>query len=219
MSPEFVIAIDGPAGAGKSTVARKVAGRLDGFRYLDTGAMYRAVTAYLLRHGGLHASPEEMAAAAEGLEWRFERLFVHGEEVTGAIRSPEVTAEVSRISAVSEVRRVMRRKQREFPGKLVAEGRDMGSVVYPNAQVKVYLDATLGERARRRYRQYPDLGVEEYRERIARRDAQDSGREDSPLVQAPEAIEIDTSRLTVEEVVDKIVALALERLDQGGGSA
>jgi cytidylate kinase len=217
MSPEFVVAIDGPAGAGKSTVARRVAERLEGFRYLDTGAMYRAVTAYLLRIDKQDATEEEMAQAAEGLEVFGETLEVHGTDVTGDIRSAEVTADVSRVSAVSPVRRVVQRKQREMTGRLVAEGRDIGSVVFPDAAVKVYLDASLDERAERRQKQFGHFSADEYRTRITRRDSLDSTREDSPLVEADDAVAIDTTDLTIEEVVERIEALVHERLDQGGG--
>lgn len=212
-----MVAIDGPAGAGKSTVARRLAERLEGFRYLDTGAMYRAVTAYLLRVDNLDASEEEMAQAAGGLAMEDERYVVHGEDVSAEIRSAPVTAAVSRVAAVPAVRKVMRGKQRELGGPLVAEGRDMGSVVFPAAAVKIYLDASLVERSRRRHRQFPEHGVEEYRERIAQRDELDSTREDSPLVRAEDALVIDTSRLTIEEVVDKIAALVRQRLLEGDG--
>lgn len=217
MSPEFVVAIDGPAGAGKSTVARQVADRLEGFRYLDTGAMYRAVTAYLLRIDKQDATEDEMARAAEGLEVSGETLIVHGTDVTADLRSVEVTAEVSRVSAVSPVRRVVQRKQREIGGRLVAEGRDIGSVVFPDAEVKVYLDASLDERAERRRKQFGELSTEEYRTRISRRDGLDSSREDSPLVKPADAVAIDTTNLTIAEVVTRIEALVRERLDQGGG--
>jgi len=210
-----VIAIDGPAGAGKSTVAKTVAERLDGFSFLDTGAMYRALTAYLIRIEKLDASEEEMAGAAEGLVLDGDRLFVRGEEVTGLIRGAQVTAEVSRVSAFPLVRRVIQRKQREVKGRVVAEGRDMGSVVFPRAGLKVYLDASLEERARRRNAQYPEISKQEYEERIATRDALDSGREDSPLCQAPDAVRIDTTNLTAAEVVNEILALAKERMNQG----
>jgi cytidylate kinase len=218
MSPEFVVAIDGPAGAGKSTVARRVAERLKGFRYLDTGAMYRAVTAYLLRIDKQDATEEEMARAAEGLEVSGETLVVHDTDVTGDIRSAEVTADVSRVSAVPLVRRVVQRKQREVTGRLVAEGRDIGSVVFPDAAVKVYLDASLEERAERREKQLGHFSADEYRTQITRRDRLDSTREDSPLVQADDAVAIDTTDLTIEEVVTRIEALVRERLDTGGGS-
>lgn len=213
-SSAFVVAIDGPAAAGKSTVARTLAERLDGFRYLDTGAMYRAVTAYLHRVDKKDAPPAEMAAAAEGLVVDGDRLAVHGDDVTDSIRTPAVTADVSRVSAVPGVRRVVQAKQRALKGRLVAEGRDIGSVVFPDAQVKVFLDASLEERARRRCRQYPELTEEEYRDRISRRDELDSTREDSPLVQADGALRIDTSNLTIEEVVGRIMALVDERLQK-----
>jgi cytidylate kinase len=194
-----------------------VADRLEGFRYLDTGAMYRAVTAYLLRIDKQDATEEEMAQAAEGLEASGDTLVVHGTDVTPDLRSPEVTADVSRVSAVPLVRRVVQRKQREIGGRLVAEGRDIGSVVFPDAAVKVYLDAALDVRAERRRRQFGQLSADEYRIRIERRDRLDSTREDSPLVQAGDAVAIDTTDLTIEEVVARIEALVRERLVKGGG--
>jgi len=219
MTEDFVVAIDGPAGAGKSTVARRVAERLEGFRYLDTGAMYRAVTAYLLRFDKGNASEDEMGRVAEGLVLEGERLLVHGVDVTGDIRSAAVTAAVSRVSAVPRVRRVVQGKQRATRGRLVAEGRDIGSVVFPEAAVKVYLDAALDERARRRAKQVPEFSASEYREQIARRDRLDSTRDDSPLVKAEDATLIDTTDLTIEQVVAKVEALVRERLRSGGRSA
>ena len=210
---DFVVAIDGPAGAGKSTVARLVAGRLEGFRYLDTGAMYRAVTAYLLRFDKLDASEEEMAEAAKGLVLERERLILHGEDVTGDIRTVRVTAEVSRVSAFPLVRRVVQAKQREQRGRLVAEGRDIGTVVFPGAALKIYLDASLEERARRRHKELGDFSREEYAEQISRRDELDSTREDSPLMQAEDAVKIDTTNLTIEAVVSSIEALVMERMN------
>ncbi|MCK6461012.1 MAG: (d)CMP kinase [Planctomycetes bacterium] len=217
MSEDFVVAIDGPAGAGKSTVARKVAARLPGFRYLDTGAMYRAVTAYLLRIDKGNASEEEMGRAAEGLVLEGERLLVHGVDVTGDIRSAAVTADVSRVSAVPRVRRVVQGKQRAVKGRLVAEGRDIGSVVFPEAAVKIYLDAALDERARRRHKQVPEFSADEYKGQLARRDRLDSTRDDSPLVKAEDATLIDTTNLTIEQVVGKVEALVRERLGAADG--
>ncbi|MFI5402625.1 MAG: (d)CMP kinase [Planctomycetota bacterium] len=219
MSEDFVVAIDGPAGAGKSTVAKRVAERLEGFRYLDTGAMYRAVTAYVLRFDKRNASEEEMGRVAEGLVLDGDRLSVNGVDVTREIRSAEVTAEVSRVSALPRVRRVVQGKQRAVRGRLVAEGRDIGSVVFPKAQVKVYLDAALDERARRRHKQVPEFSATEYREQIERRDRLDSTRDDSPLRKADDATLIDTTNLTIEQVVAKVEALVRERLGRGGGSA
>ncbi len=219
MSEDFVVAIDGPAGAGKSTVARRVAERLEGFRYLDTGAMYRAVTAYLLRIDKGNASEEEMGRAAEGLSLEGERLLVHGMDVTGDIRSAAVTADVSRVSAVPRVRRAVQGKQRAVRGRLVAEGRDIGSVVFPQAAVKVYLDAALDERARRRHKQVPEFSADEYKGQLERRDRLDSTREDSPLVKAEDALLIDTTNLTIEQVVGRVEALVRERLRRGGRSA
>jgi len=219
MSEDFVVAIDGPAGAGKSTVARRVAARLEGFRYLDTGAMYRAVTAYLLRFDKRNASEDEMGRVAEGLSLDGDRLVVHGEDVTGDIRSAAVTADVSRVSAVPRVRRVVQAKQRATRGRLVAEGRDIGSVVFPDAAVKIYLDAALDERAERRHKQVPEFSAAEYRKQIEKRDRLDSTRDDSPLMQAPDATRIDTTNLTIEQVVAKVEALVRERLRRGGRSA
>ncbi len=212
---DFVVAIDGPAGAGKSTVARQVAGRLEDFRYLDTGAMYRAVTAYLLCFDKLKTSEQEMAEVAEGLVLDGDKLILHGEDVTGDIRTARVTAEVSRVSAFPLVRRVVQAKQREERGRLVAEGRDIGSVVFPDAALKVYLDASLEERARRRHREFGDFSAEEHASQISRRDELDSTRADSPLMQAEDAVRIDTTDLTIEEVVNRIEALARERMVQG----
>jgi len=212
MTEDFVVAVDGPAGAGKSTVARMVAERLEGFRYLDTGAMYRAVTAYLLRFDKLDVSEEEMAETASGLALDGERVIVCDVDVSGELRSSEVTAEVSRVSAFPLVRRVVQATQRAQHGCLVAEGRDMGSVVFPDAAVKVYLDAALEERARRRHEQRPVHSAEDYQERIAKRDELDSSREDSPLVAAEDAIRIDTTNLTIEEVVGRIMELVYERM-------
>ncbi|MEM8884204.1 MAG: (d)CMP kinase [Planctomycetota bacterium] len=211
-SSTFVIAVDGPAGAGKSTVARAAAARLDGFRYLDTGAMYRAVTAYLLQTAPGVDAEEEMTRAAEGLALEGDRYVVHGTDVTDAIRSPETTADVSRVSAVPSVRRVIQAKQRETTGRLIAEGRDIGSVVFPGAALKIYLDASLEQRAQRRHRDYPETAAGDFASTIAKRDDADSSRADSPLVCPDDAVRIDTTKLTIEEVVEHIVALAEERL-------
>jgi cytidylate kinase len=197
-----VVAIDGPAGAGKSTVARALAGAL-GFTYLDSGAMYRAAALMLLRNGG--AASER----ARELEIELgERVIANGEDVTEAIRDPEVTEAASRIATNPQVREALVDKQRALlsRGDWVAEGRDIGTVVAPSAAVKVFLTASAEERARRRA---DELGadLETVKRDQALRDAQDSSREHSPLQPAPDAVELDTSGLTVEQVVERIVDL------------
>jgi cytidylate kinase len=198
----MVVAIDGPAGAGKSTVARAVARAL-GFTYLDSGAMYRAVGLMAHRHGGLPAE------RAEELDIRLgERVLANGEDVTEAIRDPEVSEAASVVATDPDVRKALVRKQRELlsEGDWVAEGRDIGTVVAPDAEVKVYLTASPEERARRRA---AELGadVQHVLRDQALRDAQDMEREHSPLMAAPGAIELDTSGLSVGEVVERIGAL------------
>ena len=198
----MVVAIDGPAGAGKSTVARAAARAL-GFTYMDSGAMYRAVGLMVSRHGG------PAADRAEELEIRIGgRVVANGEDVTEAIRAPEVSEAASRVATDPAVRDALVRKQRELlaEGDWVAEGRDIGSVVAPDAAVKVYLTASAEERARRRAE---ELGtdVETVLRDQALRDAQDMDREHSPLVRAAGATELDTSGLSVDEVVERIVDL------------
>ena len=198
----MVVAIDGPAGAGKSTVARAAARAL-GFTYLDSGAMYRSVGLLTLRHGG--AASEQ----AEGLRIELgDRVIVNGTDVTEAIRTPEVTEAASKVATNPAVRKALARKQRELlaDGDWVAEGRDIGTVVAPDAAVKVFLTAGADERAQRRA---DELGtdVETVRRDQALRDAQDASREHSPLAVAPGAVELDTTGLSVDEVVARIVAL------------
>jgi cytidylate kinase len=199
----MVVAIDGPAGAGKSTVARAAARAL-GFTYLDSGAMYRAVALMTIRHGG---AASEHAERLE-LEMRDGRVIANGEDVTDAIRSPEVSEAASRVATNQNVRAALVQKQRELlsQGDWVAEGRDIGTVVAPDAEVKVFLTASPEERARRRA---VELGadVETVRRDQALRDAQDSSREHSPLLVAPGAVELDTSDLSVDEVVERIAEL------------
>jgi cytidylate kinase len=198
----MVVAIDGPAGAGKSTVARALAREL-GYTYLDSGAMYRTVGLMLLRHGG--AASER----AEELELELgERVIANGEDVTEAIRAPEVSEAASRVATNPKVRAAMVEKQRELlsSGDWVAEGRDIGTVVAPDAVVKVFLTASPEERARRRA---DELGsdVETVLREQALRDAQDSSREHSPLAVAPGAVELDTEGLSVDQVVKQIARL------------
>jgi CMP/dCMP kinase len=202
----MVVAIDGPAGAGKSTVARGAARAL-GFTYLDSGAMYRAVGLMTIRHGGPPAErAEELDIALD------ERVLANGEDVTEAIRTPEASEAASTVATDPRVREALVKKQRELlsSGDWVAEGRDIGTVVAPDAEVKVFLTASPKERARRRA---DELGtdVDTVMRDQALRDAQDMDREHSPLKRAPGAVELDTSGLSVDEVVERVVELVHQR--------
>ena len=198
----MIVAIDGPAGAGKSTVARAAARAL-GFPYLDSGAMYRAAALALLEQGGAASD------VARGLELELgDRVIAGGRDVTEAIRSPEVSEAASRIATNDQVRAALVEKQRALlrSGDWVAEGRDIGTVVAPEAPVKVFLTASPEERARRRAR---ELGadLDTVLRDQALRDAQDESREHSPLRPAPDATELDTTGLTVDQVVERVVEL------------
>ena len=199
----MVIAIDGPAGAGKSTVARAVAAQL-GFAYLDTGAMYRCVALAASRTG----RPPEQVARESRISLSG-RILLDGRDVTEAIRTPEVSQEASRISTDPAVREALVAQQQELlrEGDWVAEGRDIGTVVAPHAGVKVFLTADPEERARRRARElHADESTVLHEQR--RRDEQDATRAVSPLVQAPDAIALDTTGLSLDEVVERVLTLA-----------
>ena len=206
----MIVAIDGPAGAGKSTVARRLAERL-GFRYLDTGAMYRAVTWLAMQRGlplGDGGPLGELASANPVTFDEGGRVSIAGTDVTASIRAARIDRQVPVVARHPEVRLVMRERQRELghQGNVVIEGRDIGTVVAPDAEVKVFLTASPEERARRRA---AELGtdVETVMRDQALRDAQDMDREHSPLKLAPGAVELDTSGLSVDEVVERIVEL------------
>jgi len=205
-----LVAIDGPAGSGKSTVARTVAGRL-GAAYLDTGAMYRSVALAALERGVDPTDGEALAKLAGALDIEVgERVLVDGVDATTAIRGPDVTAVVSAVSAHPPVRAEMVRRQRrwaEAHGGGVLEGRDIGSVVFPHADVKVFLTASEEERARRRQRDEDAPDVKAVAADISRRDTIDSTRAASPLRPADDAVVIDTTGRTVDEVVDEVLGL------------
>jgi len=212
----LIIAIDGPAGSGKSTTARLLAKRL-GYTYLDTGAFYRALTLKVLEAG---VSPEDGArvlqlAETTQIELQPEvdknRVWLDGRDVTQLIREPSVTNAVSLISANPKVRTIMVEKQRAIgrSGGVVMEGRDIGTVVFPEADLKIFMQASLDERARRRQEELAVMGfsrnLEILKEEIARRDQTDSTRKVAPLIRADDAILIDTTQMTIEQQVDFIV--------------
>jgi CMP/dCMP kinase len=207
----LLVAIDGPAGAGKSTVARELAREL-GFSYLDSGALYRSVALLALQHP--RADPARLAADMQveldgGAGVSEPRVLLDGRDISAAIRAPEVAAEASRVAAQPSVRAALLEKQRELLGRgdWVAEGRDIGTVVAPHAELKVFLTADPHERARRRALELgedPQAVLGE----LSARDERDRSREVAPLKPAPDAVEIDTGSLTVAEVVARIAELA-----------
>lgn len=205
-----VIAIDGPAGSGKSTVARALAARLD-LDYLDTGAMYRGVAFAALRHGIDPDDAEPVARLAQQVAIDIgDIVMVDGVDATIEIRGPEVTRAVSAVAANPEVRRELRRRQRDWGAAHnggVIEGRDIGSVVFPDAELKVYLTASDAERAGRRSKEVLDMDYDSVAADIARRDSADASRSAAPMVVADGAITVDTTGLSIDQVVDRVLAL------------
>ncbi|WP_283678771.1 (d)CMP kinase [Lentilactobacillus sp. Marseille-Q4993] len=209
------VAIDGPASAGKSTVAKLVAKQFN-YIYVDTGAMYRAITYKVLKNGISLDNDEEIATIADGSHISFEpgetdqKVFIDGEEITTAIREENVTNSVSAVAAIQAVRTKLSTEQKEIAkdGGVVMDGRDIGTTVLPNAEVKIFLIASVEERAQRRYKENIQKGIntplDELRLEIEARDYKDSHRKISPLTKAEDAVEIDTTSLSINEVVEEI---------------
>ena len=215
MTKKLIIAIDGPAGSGKSTSAKLVAQRLK-YLYIDTGAMYRAVTLFVLRNN-LMGQIEKIIELTKNLEIVLEfidgetKITVNGEDVSKEIRSFEVNSNVSEISAIANVRKTLVMKQQEMGkvGGVVMEGRDIGTVVFPNADVKIFLTAGIDERAQRRALEFSEKGtnipVEKVKENLKNRDFIDSHRTSSPLTKSPDSIVVDTTKTTVDQQVEIII--------------
>jgi len=214
----IVVAIDGPAGSGKSTVAKLVAEKL-GFMYVDTGAMYRALTLKALQSNIDFNDAQRLIEMAKNtkIEFRMEGgknlVFLDGIDVSQAIRTEDVSKATHHLASIFGIREILWCMQRQFREKfnIVMEGRDIGSKVFPDAQVKIFLDACLDERARRRFLQLKQMGIEEdikkIQQEIYTRDKNDENRAISPLIKLPDAYVIDTTELTIQQVVDRIITI------------
>jgi len=215
----IVIAIDGPAAAGKSTIARRLAARL-GFTYIDSGAMYRAVALWALREKLDPSDPhrmEQLALAARiTLEDNGARVQLNGEDVTEAIRAPEVSRAASLVATIPGVRRALVEKQRTIGSQnnVVMEGRDIGSVVFPNADLKVFLDANPEERVRRRAAEV-NGNQESVSKQLRERDERDRTRAEAPLTQQPDALYVDSTGLSIDAVEEAILRLVRARISNG----
>lgn len=218
---KLVITIDGPAGSGKSTTAKRVAEKLS-YLYLDSGALYRAITLAAIRQRVDLSDPKALTELAERCLIHFAyhrdgiRVFLDDEDVTEAIRMPKVNKSIAPIAGNEGVRKALLQRQREMgvKGGIVAEGRDMGTVVFPSADLKFYIIASISERSKRRQKELMNMGVdadlETIKSNLHQRDKDDSSRAISPLLKPEHAIEIDTTRLTIEQQVDLIVSKAIE---------
>lgn len=218
----YNIAIDGPAGAGKSTIAKRLANKL-GFVYVDTGAMYRAMALYFIRNEIQAADEKAIASGCDNMEITIayeegvQQVYLNGENVTSQIRAEEVGKMASATSGYAAVRAKLLQLQREVAARedVVMDGRDIGTCVLPNAQTKIYLTASTLTRAKRRYKELTDKGgeysLEEIEKDIADRDYRDSHREIAPLKQAETAVFVDSSQMTIDQVIDTIVKAACDR--------
>ena len=226
MSKKLIVAIDGPAGSGKSTTAKLVAQRL-GYLYVDSGAMYRAITFLAIRNNVLNNS-EEIKKLAEDTDIRLNYVdgetyvFTNGEDITKDIRSVEVNENVSLVSKFDGVRKALVDKQKQMGNLncgIVMEGRDITTVVFPKADVKIFLTASIEQRAKRRLKEFSEKGINveinDIQQNISLRDKLDTTRELSPLVKSEDAVEIDTSKITIEEQVEKILSIVKETVDKG----
>lgn len=219
----MIVAIDGPAGAGKSTLARRLAARL-GYLYIDTGAMYRAVALWAIRRGVALDDAQRLELLASSAEidlTQDSRVFLNGEDISGSIRTPEIAQAASKVSAVTPVRRAMVRLQQQIGegASVVMEGRDIGTVVFPHAEVKIFLDAEPRVRADRRVKELREKGMpadgEAILREIAERDERDRTRPDSPLRQAPDAVYFDSTGLSLDEVEEGLLRIVRERTSNG----
>lgn len=227
-----VVAIDGPAGTGKSSATRRLADSL-GFTHIDTGALYRAIAYLALQIGDAERLDERAVQLSRSAHLEFRRIpalnpanriFADGKDVTPFIRTPEISMAASRVSAVPEVRAALLGLQRRLgcQGKSILEGRDIGTVIFPDADVKFFLTATVAERAKRRLAELEATGADapsfqEVKKQIAERDANDSSRAIAPLKKAPDAIEVDTSNMTLDEVVTHMESVVRNKLGMPHG--
>ncbi|MET8136706.1 MULTISPECIES: (d)CMP kinase [unclassified Streptomyces] len=219
-APAVIVAIDGPSGTGKSSTSKAVAAKL-GLSYLDTGAQYRAITWWMVSNAIDLTDPSAIAAVAEkpeiisGTDPAGPTITVDGTDVAGPIRTPEVTSKVSAVSAVPEVRARITELQRTLAGSapagIVVEGRDIGTTVLPDADLKIFLTASPEARAARRSAELKGADIDATREALIKRDAADSSRKASPLAKADDAVEVDTSDLTLQQVIECVVTLVEEK--------